>query len=226
MRSNLTKIQRMKTKSITFEELGKSWWWNRAEIRRDGVRGIDWPAAEEGARNYELLRRSPRGKKFVKTYLQLVPDERAVIHRLWVNWAQSPYRPVTNPGQFKEIGWTPVVSEAQHRQWNLRLADKTLMDEFIREIRLLREIQEISAPHPNQGKKYRGVSWKLIEVLDRKQNGVGKLNSSERHTASVAQRRAEKYCVEYERALDQWHNNPNPAFNIGITDDFYGTDQD
>ena len=183
------------------------------------MRGVDWPVVEEAARNYELLRRSSKGKQFVKTYLQLVPDERIVIHGLWANWAQGAYRPVTNPSQFNEIGWTPVVSQYQHRQWNLRLSDKELTDGLIREIRLLRKFQKIPAPHPLKGKKYRGVSWNLIEILDRKQNGIGKLDDSERHTASVAQRRAEKYFIEYKHALDQWHNNPNPAFNIGETDD-------
>lgn len=169
----------MKQKSLTLKELKKGWWWNRKEIRRDGVRGVDWPAVEEAARNYELLRRSPRGKQFAKTYLELVPDERSVIHGLWATWLQVAYRPVTNPSQFNEMGWTPVVSQYQHRQWNLRLADKNLMDEFIKEIRLLRKIQKIRAPHPLKCKKYRGVSWKLIEILDRKQNGIGKLNASD-----------------------------------------------
>jgi hypothetical protein len=208
----------MKKKSLTPEELAKRWWWNREEIRRDGVREVDWPVVEEAARNYELLRRSPMGKQFVKTYLQLVPDERSVIHGLWATWSKSAYRFAIRREQYNEKGWTPVY-ETEHRQWNLRRADKNLIDEFIREIRILREIQKIPAPHPNKGEKHRGVSWNLIEILDRKQNGIGKLDDSERHTASVAQRRAEKYFIEYKYALDQWHNNPNPAFNIGETDD-------
>lgn len=204
----------MKDKLLTLKELKeKVWWWKRKEIRRDGVRGVDWPVVEAAARNYELLRRSPRGKQFAKTYLELVPDERSVIHGLWATWSQGAYRPVTNPSQFNEIGWTPVVSQYQHRQWNLRLADKTLIDEFIREIRLLRQFQKIPAPHANKGKKPRGVSWKPIEILDRKQNGIGKFNDSERHTLSDARRRAKKYFVEYRRALANWQNTPSRYFD-------------
>jgi hypothetical protein len=151
-------------------------------------------------------------------------ESRTIIAKLWVNWAQWTHRLVTHSSQFKEIGWTPVY-ENQRIQWNLRLTDKKLMDEFIREIRILRKIQKIPTPRRNKGEKHRGVSWKLVEILDRKQNSIGILNASERHTASVAQRRAEKYFVEYERALDQWHNNPNPAFITEEADDSDPTEQ-
>lgn len=113
---------------------------------------------------------------------------------------------------FSEKGWTPVY-EHQHRQWNLRMADKTLLDEFIREIRLLRRIQKVRANHVLKGKKFRGVSWKLVEMLDRKQNGIGKLTDSERHTASDAQRRADQYCREYRHALAKLNKaGLNPGF--------------
>lgn len=39
----------MKMKPLTLKELRKSWWWKRKEIRRDGVRGVDWPLVEETA---------------------------------------------------------------------------------------------------------------------------------------------------------------------------------
>ena len=179
---------------------------------------------EEAARNYELMRRCQKGKQFTQTYLELCREGKTIVHTLWVNWAQGAYRFATNSSQFKEKGWTPVY-ETEHRQWNLRLSDKELMDEFIREIRILRKIQKIRAPHPLKGKKFRGVSWKLIEILDRKQNGIGKFTDSQRHTASVAQRRSEKHFIEYRRALAKQKNKPNPAFNIGETDDSDTADQ-
>jgi hypothetical protein len=208
----------MKQKSLTLEELAKSWWWNREDIHRDGVTGVDWPLVKEAARNYELMRRSPKGKQFTQTYLELDREGRSIVHTLWPNWSHSIYRFVRDHNQFTETGWTPIY-ENQFRQWNLRLADKKLTDEFIREIRLLREIQKIPVPRRNRRENHRGASWKLIEILDRKQNGIGKFNDSERHTLTEAQRRAEKYFVEYERALDDWKNDPNPAFIIGHTDD-------
>jgi hypothetical protein len=61
-----------------------------------------------------------------------------------------------------------------------------LIKKFIVEIRTLRAIQKIRAPHPLKGEKYGAISWKLIEVLDREQEGIGKLNLSERSTLSDA----------------------------------------
>jgi hypothetical protein len=208
----------METKPLTLKELRKNWWWKRKEIRRNGVRGVDWPLVKEAARNYELMRRSTNGKKFTKTYPELDRETKTLIAKLWVNWAQAPYRLVTDRSQHNEIGWTPFY-EYQRIQWNLRLTEKKLIDVFIREIRLLQEIQKISKPRRNKGEKHRGVSWKLVEVLDRKQNGIGKLNGSERHTASVAQKQAEKYFVEYERALAKLHEGvSSPDSDIEETD--------
>ncbi len=214
----------MKGKLLSLKDIRNNWWWKRKEIRRHGVRGVDWPAAEEAARNYELMRRSKNGQQFTQTYLELCREGKTIVHTLWVNYGQWAYRHVTNPSQFKEIGWTPIY-ENQRIQWNLRLVDKKLIDEFIREIRILREIQKIPIPRRNRGEKHRGVSWKLIEILDRKQNGIGKLTDSERHTASVAQRRAEKYFVEYERALAQWHERTSSLdSDIEETDDSFTTE--
>lgn len=200
----------MKDKLSPLKEIRKDWWWKRNEIRRHGVRGVDWPMVKEAARNYELMRRSKNGKQFTQTYLELCREEKIIVHTLWVDNGQWAYRHVTNASQFQEIGWTPVY-ENQHRQWNLRLADVLLQREFIREIRTLREIQKVRPQHPLKGKKHRGVSWKLIELLDRKQNGIGKFNASQRHTLSEAKRRAQEYYVAYKRALTKGHNQ-NPAW--------------
>jgi hypothetical protein len=203
----------------TLTELRKTWWWHRREIRRYGVRGVDWPAVEEAARNYELMRRAPKGRRFTKTYPELGPDGWTVVHVLWPSWVTPVLRFATRREQYEEIGWTPVY-ENQHRQWNLRRADKHLIDEFIREIRVLREIQKIRAPHPLKGKKYRGVSWKLVEILDIKQNGVGTLNASERHSLHIAQRRAKKFFTQYTAALAKQKTPPHLLFNAeDLTDD-------
>jgi hypothetical protein len=203
----------------TLAALKKTWWWHRREIRRYGVRGVAWPAAEEAARNYELMRRSARGRQLVKTYPDLGPDGWRLVHCLWPSWATPVSRFATGRGQYEEIGWTPVC-ENQHRQWNLRRADKHLIDEFIKEIRGLRKFQKIRAPHPLKGKKYRGVSWKLVEILDIKQNGVRTLNDSERHTLHTAQRLAKKYFNEYRRALAKQKTPPHLLFDAeDLTDD-------
>lgn len=84
----------------------------------------------------------------------------------------------------------------------------------------MRKIQKIRAPHPLKGKKYRGVSWKLVEILDIKQNGVKTLNDSERHTLHIAQRLAKKYFNEYRRALAKQKTPPHLLFDAeDLTDD-------
>ncbi len=219
--------QRMKDKLLSLKEIRKNWWWNRAEIRRDGVRGVDWPLVEESARNYELMRRSKNGKQFTQTYLELCREEKTIVSRLWLNWGQAIRREAIRREQYNEKGWTPFY-ETEHRQWNLRMADNLLIKEFISEIRLLRKIQKVRRKHPLTGKKHRGVSWKLVEILDRKQNGIGKFNASQRHTLSEAQRRAEIYFVEYNCALTKWlKGSQNPDCDceddLEESPNFYGT---
>ena len=194
----------MNQKLLTLKELRKTWWWKRRGTRHDEPGGTDWPLVEESARNYELLRRSPRGIQFVKTFPKLIPDEKKIIFGLWMIKAHGAYRIVRDHKLFAEKGWTPVY-ENQHRQWNLRMADKPLMEEFIKEIRTLRKIQKIRSPRRNKGEKRRGVSWKLVEILDRKKNGIGRFGDSERHTLSDARERAKKFCIQYKRALTKWH---------------------
>ena len=104
------------------------------------------------------------------------------------------------------------------------MTNPRLMDEFIREIKVLRKIQKIRISHGNTGKKPRGVSWKLVEVLDRKQNGIGKFGDSERHTLSEARKGAEKYCLQNKRALAEWHKGAaNAESDIEKPDGDYGT---
>ncbi len=199
---------------LSLKEIRKNWWWKRKEIRRDGVRGVDWPLVEESARNYELMRRSSQGKKFTQTYLELCREGKTIVSRLWVNWGQAVRREAIRREQYNEKGWTPFY-ETEHRQWNLRVADNLLKREFIGEIRLLRKIQKVRRKHPLKGKKHRGVSWKTIEILDRKQNGIGKFNASQRHTLSVAQRKAEEYFAKYNRALTKWQRGiKNPDCDL------------
>jgi hypothetical protein len=122
-----------------------------------------------------------------------------------------------------------VASQSQHRQWNLRMADKHLIEAFISEIRLLRQFQNIPNPHPNKGKKYRGVSWKYIELLDLKKNRLGRFDDGERHTLSEGRRLAKRYFVQYEQALAEWNKNipsPDSGNEDEDPDDSYGTTQD
>jgi hypothetical protein len=213
----------VKQKLRTLEELEKTWWWRHKGTRHDEPGGTDWSLVEESARNYELLRRSPSGKQFKKTFPQLIPDEKRIIFNLWRNWEKGTYRHVRDRKLFGEKGWTPIY-ENQHRQWNLRLEDKKLTDEFIREIRLLREIQKIPTPRRNKGEKRRGVSWKLVEMLDRKLNRIGSFDGSERHTLSDARKRAGEYCIQYEHALAEWlKGSANPDSEVEKPDGDYGT---
>jgi hypothetical protein len=190
------------------------WWWNRPEIRRKGVYGVNWDEVEETARNYELLRRSPQGKRFTKSYLELDRNEKTVVHALWGNWAKAIYRMVTDRKQFSEKGRTPIFDN-EHRQWNLRRSDSDLIKNFMAEIRTLRKMHKIPTPPPLKGGKYGAISWKLVEVLDRNQQGIGKLNASERSTLSDAKGRARKCYNQYKRALERQKQTPDILAALG-----------
>jgi hypothetical protein len=142
----------MKDKSLKRDEIEKSWWWRHEDILKNGAPGVDWERVEEAARNYELLRRWPDGAKFTPNYLTLDPEQKTIIHVLWINNHDLPNRYVWNPEQHEEKGWTPII-ENRRRQWNLNAPDKVLLNEFMREIRTLREIQKIPDRHWNKGKK-------------------------------------------------------------------------
>lgn len=209
----------MKQKLASLTEIRKNWWWKQREILRVLMRKVDWPVVEEAARNYELMRRSLNGTQFTQCYWELNRDSKTIVHTLWVNWGQAFRREAIRREQYNEKGWTPFY-ETEHRQWNLRAADSELMKQFIGEIRTLRKIHGVCAKHPLKGKKFRGVSWKMIEVLDRKQNGIGKFNGSQRHTISDARRRAEKCFIQYKRALAKHKKNPDPfAFLAKLPND-------
>jgi hypothetical protein len=152
---------------------------------------------------------SPKGRKFKQTYLELDVRKRMLVGRLWANWPQAPFRLVWDQSKFNEIGWTPYY-EHQRIQWNLKVSEGVLIKEFISNIRTLRTIQKLpDPPHGNKGKKSRGVSWKLIEALDRNQNDIGQLDGGDRHKASDARKQAAKNFVEYERALAEWLSKQN-----------------
>jgi hypothetical protein len=184
-----------------FKQLRENaWWWRKSKIRRKLAFEVDWKRVEESARNYELMRRFSGGEQFPKTYWELGRDERTLVHGLWVNWSQAPYRVVRDRPQFEEKGWSPVY-ENQYRQWNLRLQANELAKEFIREIKLSQKLQKIRPKHALKGQKFRGVSWKLVEILDCNRHKIGKLNNSERHTLSSALLRAKKCLEQYKKAL-------------------------
>jgi hypothetical protein len=118
-------LHRMSKESPTLAKLQKSWWWNREDVRRNGVEGVTWPAVEIAARNYEVMRRSPDGKQYSSTYLEINFVQNMIIQQLWVTWNEYPMRTDHSPKDYLVPGWTPI-SEGVHRQWNLRVADKTL----------------------------------------------------------------------------------------------------
>lgn len=211
----------MKAKLLTLKELKKSWWWRDREKRRRIARQVDWNNVKEAARNYELLRRSLKGEKFTRNYLELFPDERTIVHVLWM-YRHHNFERFAEPSQYQERGWTPIYPN-QIKQWNLRLADSLLAKEFIRQVRLDRKFQKVRSRHPLKGQKYRGVSWKLVEILDRNLNQIGKLNASQRHSASTARRMAEKLVLEYKRALAREKRKPNP---LGESPCFYNDQND
>jgi hypothetical protein len=209
-------------KLLTLKELRqKIWWWRQPEILSRIKSEVCWEDMERAARNYELMRRSPKGRKFTRKFSEFGRDERTLVFSAWPPPPKQQYRTAYNRTQFGERGWTPV-HENQYRQWNLKLSDSDLIKEFIREIRILRKIQKIRAPHPLKGQKFR-ITWNAIQILDRKQNKIGKLNDSQRSAASKAEKTAIRLCAEYRRASAKWEklikSLPNPGSFEAIDDE-------
>jgi hypothetical protein len=233
----------MKTKKPTAKELGKikswiksltpkkreklrelrtkTWWWRRGEIRHafknpneKTAFGISfYGTAEEIARNYELMRRSAKGEMFFKeNYLELRRTERTAAYTVWSAQFEPPYRQIFSPNPKPELlGWTV----SPHRiEWNLFLDDKTLIKAFLEYINQYRNVQKISPRHPLKGKKFRGVSWSQIEILDCMKNGIlKKLNASQSSAASKGRRRAERLFNDYNNAIGEDDANSFGGFN-------------
>ena len=186
----------------------KVWWWRWGEIRH-AFKNPTYPTrftcsfsqkAERIARNYELMRRSTGGEIFTENYLELSRTERTIAYTIWSAAYEPPYRQVFDANKKPTLlGWT----DDPHRiEWNLFLDDRTLQEAFIEYINRYRTVQGISPRHRLKGKKYRGVSWNYIEILDCIQFGiVTKPNPGQRSAASVARRLAKEFFDAYNEAI-------------------------
>lgn len=204
----------------------KIWWWRWGEIRH----AFKYPheknrfgfsfdgTAEEIARNYELMRRSPDGEMFPENYLELSRNARTIAYAIWGAPYEPPYRQIFDPNKKHALlGWT----DDPHRiEWNLFLDDKALTTAFLEYINLYRNVQKISPPHPLKGKKFR-LSWNYIEILDCIKFGVVKRpNGSQRSTASVARRLAKKFFDAYHEAIRAWNEKIDPFDDCSLSGDF------
>ncbi len=205
----------------------KIWWWRRGEIRqalknphkKTGFGFSFDRKTKEIARNYELMRRSSSGEMFKENYLEWPRTERTVAYTLWGAQFEPPFRQIFSPNPKPELlGWTV----SPHRiEWNLFLDDKTLTKAFLEYINQYRFAQKISPPHPLKGKKFRGVSWNYIEILDCIKFGiVTKPNPGQRSAASVARRLAKKFSDAYNEAIRAYNGEIDPLEDFSFSGDF------
>jgi hypothetical protein len=207
----------MKKKPLTLKELKKTWWWRRRDHRnpRKGFKPREFDrnqtdrVIERVAHNYELMRRCPKAKGFPNTYLELDRETKTIAYTLWATLPGSAYRFAFVPQMHKERGWTDTDPKIQ---WNLRLPDGTLTAQFIKYINLWRRFQNVRHKHSVNGQINAKISWREIEILDRKQNRIGVLDSSERHTAGVALEKAAQFLVEFKQARSKHLKQPKTSF--------------
>lgn len=193
----------MSQQGMTPERLEKqAWWWRNTEAIRTQLHTVEWPRVEEAARNYELMRRSTRGRRFPKSYIELNSNEKSIVHSLWCNWPENASRIVLESDQFKEHGWTTAY-ENQRTQWNLNAPDSVLIKDFIWQINSERAMQKIRPPHPLTGKKNRGVSWRHVELLDLQKYGLGDWTNDDsgRSALSQGKKLAARYQKEFRAQL-------------------------
>jgi hypothetical protein len=218
----------MKNKLLTLEELKNGvWWWRQKQFRKAktgrGVPGLPFDYSDASgkrvARNYELMRRDPNGKKFTgnKNYLEITRDERTVAYVIWGTPPETAYRFALGSQMANERGWTETDARIQ---WNLRLTDGALTAQFIEYINGWRRSQKIRPKRFLKGKKNRGVSWRSVEILDRQINGLGKLNASERHTASEARKSAAIFFDEFRRQCKKYAKNAKLESEYGTIANF------
>lgn len=202
----MAKIHRMKKKFLKLKELKKSWWWRERDYRnprkRFGCSEIPFHNPDRGidrvAHNYELMRRCPEAKELNKTFLEIDRDTGSIIHVLWAQKLEFPYRMAIDQDSANERGWTVPDPRLQ---WNLRLPPGTSSKQFLHYLKSFQAVQKIRPKRHLTGKRNRGVSWREIEILDRNQNHIGNLNESERHTASSALKKAFQLFGEFKRGV-------------------------
>ncbi len=206
----------MKDKLLTLKELEKTWWWkhkeNRPEIERLKIHGY-----ELAARNYELMRRSPNAGEYRQNYLELNRENKTVAGIAWANPLEMPNRNVFDIQKQEEIGWT---SARPHYQWNLRLSDRALTKAFLFYIKQHRNVQQIFSSKSPKEKKNRPPSWKYVEFLDMKRNGIGGMDDSQRGMASKAEAMAAQFLSEFKIALIKKGGIANKWVGYNDFDDF------
>ena len=96
--------------------------------------------------------------------------------------------------------WTPA--EADRPEWwglaglnfNLKLNNSVLIEQFASELERLRTQVGIEAPATGQGIRRKPISWLPIELMDIRHYQIRTLNDSERSQVSKATRAYERAC--------------------------------
>lgn len=206
----------MKKKLLTLNELKETvWWWEHKE-NDDEMERLKTFGYILAARNYELMRRSPRSP-FKQTYLKLDRETKTTVSMAWGNPNDFPYRQVFDLQKQEEIGWT---SPRPHIQWNIQLSDRDLKKAFMDYISRHRNVQKITRNSSIKGKKNRPPSWKFIEHLDKKRN---KIAGYDYGVASKAETMAVQFLKEFKLAQIK---SGEIAKTWGIFPDFGASPQD
>lgn len=181
----------------------KLWWWRTAEEDKadaifhnpkfpgwtDILLGLYQDYFELSAYYYEL--RARRNEKYAwgfgHPWVHCSREQRRMLGCLWPN-----PNPVRN--------WTPA--EADRPEWwglaglnfNLKLNNSVLIEQFASELERQRTQVGIEAPATGQGIRRKPISWLPIELMDIRHYQIRTLNDSERSQVSKATRAYERAC--------------------------------
>jgi len=166
-----------------------------------------WEAIRDAIRNFELARRAPEAlEQYAKTpFPRLSREPYNLVYTTWVK-RRDVWRYAQRVSDREEIGWSPAY-ENQHVQWNLRLPDCVLIEEFKKQIHVFRGSRNIEVSHAMTCRNSRAAGWKYIELLDRSKckDNDEPLDHS---MLSKAKKMAAKYAKELNQAYEKWINTP------------------
>jgi hypothetical protein len=183
--------------------VNKLWWWRTADEDKadaifhnpkfpgwtDILLGLYQDYFELSAYYYELRARfdGRYAWGFGHPWVYCSREQRRMLGCLW-------------PSSYPVQNWTPA--EADKPEWrglaglnfNLKLNNSVLIEQFASELERLRTQVGIEAPATGQGIRRKPISWLPIELMDIRHYQIRTLNDSERSQVSKASRAYERAC--------------------------------
>jgi hypothetical protein len=180
------------------------WWWRKATLkekqyqkifRQEGHRpwsdilfGIYRDRFLLSAYRYELISRcqDAPGYPFDVPWVRCTSEQRRMLECLWPHAGPARHWLPSDEGK---VEWVKLSVN-----FNLKLNDTILADQFQKEIDRLRKNQKITRPGPGHGVARKDPPWLTIELMDRHHLLGEKLNDAGRSQRSKGRQDCQRFC--------------------------------